>query len=132
MFSWSNPSIFSSLTSLLINQSNQPTSSANSYIMSSTYIPPFRRHFAPNEERSPLTLQDFYARFHSKPPQKPRVQRPLSADELHSRFKQSKQNVYPTPSDSASDPPSASPRSFRSLSPRPFLSKKLSLQLPDI
>ena len=102
--------------------------------MNSTYIPPFRRRSASNsnEERPFLTLQDLHARFNSNPPQMPRAQRLLNADDLHQKFKQSKQNAYPTPSDPASDPPPASPRSFRSLLPRPFLSKKLSMRLPDI
>ena len=103
--------------------------------MSSTYIPSFRRRSASNEERSPLTIQDLHARFNfnSTPSQMPRVQRPFSADKLHQKFKQSKQNAYLTSSDPASDPPPTSPRSFRSLSPRPFSSKKKpSMRLPDI
>ena len=59
----------------------------------------------------------------------PRVQRSFSADKLHSKFTQ---NAYSTPSDSASDPPPVSPRSFRSLSPRSFSSKKLSMRLSDV
>ena len=102
--------------------------------MSFIYISSFRRRFVSNEERFFLNLQDLHARFNfnSTPLRMLRVQRPLSVDELHSTFKQSKQ-TYPTSSDPASDSSPASSRSFRSLSPRSFSSKKnLSMRLSNI
>ena len=100
--------------------------------MNSTYISSFRRRSAFNshEKRSSLTLSDLHARFNSNSFRMSRIQRFLSADDLHQRF-QSKQ-AYFTFFDSAFDSSSASPRSFRSLSSKSFSLKKLSMRLPNI
>ena len=64
--------------------------SANSYIMSFIYISSFQRRFLFNEERSSPNLSDLPLCFYFKSSQILRVQRSFNADELHSKFKQSK------------------------------------------
>ena len=115
-------------------QKQSTTSSENFYIMSFTYISSFRRRFALNEERPSFNLQDLHARFnfHSTPFRMHRVQRSLNADELHSRFKQSKQAYSTFFNFTSSDSPPAFPRSFKSLFSRSFSLKKLSMRLSDI